>query len=126
MYWAPEVVNDNITNAKTDLFAVGMSLFQLANNISNLHARITSLDAVRLGRVISIVGYKNYFPAAKADLQQSLRSRPSSAIRNRIRNAPSIERLHVEEDWGLIVPGQWRAQIGNQRHEMILPSMDLI
>ena len=64
VYCAPEVLNDNITNIKTDLFAAGMTFFQLVNNISasDFDNKIKSRDLIKAGKVISTMGYTNCVP----------------------------------------------------------------
>jgi serine/threonine protein kinase len=60
VYCAPEVINDDKTNVRTDVFAAGMTLFQIANNIANLGALVPSIDIIKFGRVIPFISYKPY------------------------------------------------------------------
>jgi eukaryotic-like serine/threonine-protein kinase len=62
VYCAPEVLNNNVTNVSTDLFAAGMTFFQLVNNIADFDALITSHDPIKAGKVISKVGYAAFVP----------------------------------------------------------------
>ena len=130
VYCAPEVINDDITNVKTDLFAVGISLFQMANNISNLGARIPSIDIVKQGRVIQTVGYKSYFPRRlRLVCSRACATDPARRFPNAFTMRQALERLHVEEDWDRSGPNSWSATIRNQNHRMVVeqgPTIEMV
>jgi serine/threonine protein kinase len=121
VYCAPEVVNDDKTNAQTDIFSAGMSLFQMANNIPNLGALVPSIDTVKLGRVIRHVGYERYVPRRlrqvcnkACTLDPALRYSTADQMRQ------ALEKLHVEQDWSRSTGDTWRADINDQDHEMTI------
>jgi serine/threonine-protein kinase len=120
IYWAPEVINDGITNATTDVFAAGMSLFQLANNYRNLAARISSLDPIRFGHVIQTVGYRDYVPRRlRIVINKACATVPAKRYQSARDFRQALEALRVKEDWIRITPDHWRAEIGSQIHELI-------
>lgn len=121
VYCAPEVLNDDITNVQTDIFAVGMSLFQMANNVTNLGAQIPSLDPIRLGRVISIVGYKTYLPRRlRLICNKACATDPSHRYATAFDMRQALEKLHVQQDWDQVMPDVWRARINGKNHEMTI------
>lgn len=121
VYCAPEVINDNITNVTTDVFAAGMSLFQLANNISNLGAKITSLDTIKLGKVITTIGYQDYVPRRLRYIcNKACAATPDRRYRNAAEMRQALERLRVKQDWNRTSPELWEAIINHQSHEMAI------
>jgi eukaryotic-like serine/threonine-protein kinase len=121
VYCAPEVVNDDKTNAQTDIFSAGMSLFQLVNNIPNLGALVPSIDTVKFGRVIPHIGYQRYVPrrlryVCNRACNPDTANRYSSADQMR----QALEKLHVEQDWNRSAGATWHADISNQDHEMAI------
>jgi eukaryotic-like serine/threonine-protein kinase len=121
VYCAPEVVNDNKTNPQTDVFSAGMSLFQLASNISSLGALVPSLDTIRLGRVISRVGYARYVPRRlRYVCNKACASDPADRYTSADQMRQALEKLHVEQDWSKSAAETWNATIGDQNHEMTI------
>lgn len=121
VYCAPEVINDNRTTIQTDLFAVGMSLFQLANNISNIGAYVPSLDAIKMGRVISTIGYKAYVPRRlRLICNKACSPEPDRRYASAHDMRQALEALRVKQDWTQTGLDIWTTQIGNQHHEMTI------
>lgn len=119
VYCAPEVINDNITTAQTDVFAAGMTLFQLANNISNLAANIPSLDTIKMGRVISAVGYKECVPRRLRYIcNKACATDPARRYASVDEMRQSLEKLRVLEDWKKPTSAVWQASIKGHEHEM--------
>src|SRR5262249_16027868 len=99
VYCAPEAINDNKTTAQTDIFAAGITLFQMANNISNLGALVPSLDIIKLGRVISSVGYKGYVPRRLRYIcNKACAIDPAKRYSSADEMRQALERLHVRQD----------------------------
>lgn len=121
VYWAPEVVNDNITNVQTDIFAAGISLFQLANNITNLGARISSLDTIKLGRVIAAIGYEDFTPRRLRNIcNKACAIDPANRYATAAEMRQALERLRVKQDWNRVTPERWEATVRNQAHEIVV------
>jgi len=127
VYCAPEVINDNRTNAQTDVFAAGMTLFQAANNISNLGAQIPSIDIIKLGQVISKIGYKPYVPRRlRAICNRACAVDPTRRYSSADQMRQALERLHVAQDWNMAAAGTWQARVGDQTHEMTIETSSKI
>jgi eukaryotic-like serine/threonine-protein kinase len=121
VYCAPEVVNDDRTNAQTDIFSAGMSLFQLANNITNLGALVPSIDTVKLGRVIPRIGYERYVPRRlRYVCNKACNAEPADRYSSADQMRQALEKLHVEQDWSRSGGVHWRANINSQNHEMTI------
>jgi serine/threonine protein kinase len=121
VYCAPEVVNDNKTSAQTDVFAAGITLFQIANNISNLGAQISSLDPIKLGKVIPTIGYKPYVPRRLRYIcNKACALEPARRYSSADEMRQALEKLHVEKDWHRPSAEVWRANSNGQVHEMTI------
>jgi serine/threonine-protein kinase len=121
VYCAPEVINDNKTNAQTDIFAAGMTLFQIANNISNLGALVPSIDIVKFGHVIPSVGYKPYLARRLRNIcNKACANDPAKRYSSADEMRQALEKLHVQQDWDKISAGVWRAKVGGHTHEMTI------
>jgi serine/threonine protein kinase len=121
VYCAPEVVNDDKTNPQTDIFSAGMSLFQLANNISNLGALVPSLDTVKLGRVITRIGYERYVPRRlRYVCNKACANDPANRYSSADQMRQALEKLHVEQDWSRSAGVVWRTDINDQDHELTI------
>lgn len=119
VYCAPEVVNDDKTNPRTDIFSAGMTLFQLANNISNLGALVPSLDTIKLGRVILHVGYARYVPRRLRYIcNKACATDPADRYESADQMRQALEKLHVEQDWIRSAANIWTATINDQQHEI--------
>ncbi len=119
VYCAPEVINDNITTAQTDVFAAGMTLFQLANNITNLAANIPSLDTIKMGRVINSFGYKEYVPRRlRYVCNKACAADPARRYTSVDEMRQSLEKLRVIEDWKRPSSAVWQSDIKGNQHEM--------
>jgi serine/threonine-protein kinase len=121
VYCAPEVVNDDKTSVQTDLFAAGMSLFQLANNITNLGAKITSIDTIKMGRTIATIGYQAYVPRRLRYIcNKACAPDPARRYSNASEMRQALERLRVVQDWERVTAEFWQARINNQDHHMTI------
>jgi serine/threonine-protein kinase len=121
VYSAPEVVNDDLTNVQTDVFAAGMSLFQLANNIRNLGAKITTIDTIKLGRVIATVGYEDYVPRRLRNIcNKACSPDPKRRYASAAEMRQALERLRVKQEWNRVTPEYWLATLKDQTHEMTI------
>ena len=119
VYCAPEVVNDDKTNAKTDIFSAGISLFQLVNNLPNLGALVTSIDTVKLGRVIPRIGYQRYVPRKiRYVCNKACAPDPNDRYSSADQMRQALEKLHVQQDWSRSAGVTWSADITTQYHEM--------
>jgi serine/threonine-protein kinase len=130
VYCAPEVINDNITTEQTDIYAAGMSLFQLANNIRNLGARISSIDTIKMGRVISSIGYENYVPRRlRYVCNKACAPLPERRYQNVAEMRQAIERLRVKQDWTRLTPEFWQATIKGSDHQLTIedtPPLEMV
>ena len=121
VYCAPEVVNDDKTSAQTDIFSVGISLFQLANNVSNLGAIVPSLDTIKLGRVISHIGYARYVPRRLRYIcNKACAIDPADRYSSADEMRQALEKLHVQQEWSRSTATTWNAEINGQQHEMTI------
>ena len=130
VYCAPEVINDNATTIWTDIFSVGMTLFQLANNISNLAARIPSMGTIRMGRVIQTIGYSDYFPRRlRLVCNRACTFDPDHRYETAFAMRQALEKLQVKQEWTQLAQDSWQAHVGNQVHEMTIdhaPSIEMV
>ncbi|MCS3725777.1 serine/threonine-protein kinase [Bradyrhizobium betae] len=121
VYCAPEVVNDDKTNPRTDIFSAGMTLFQLVNNISSLAALVPSLDTIKLGRVISHIGYAKYVPRRLRYIcNKACETDPTDRYESADQMRQALEKLHVEQDWIRSNATTWSATVNSQQHEMTI------
>jgi serine/threonine protein kinase len=130
VYCAPEVINDNKTTAQTDIFAAGITLFQMANNISNLGALVSSLDTIKFGRVIPSIGHKGYVPRRLRYIcNKACAFDPARRYSSADEMRQALERLHVKQDWTKPSAGIWQANVNGQAHEMTVdtaPTIEMV
>lgn len=121
VYCAPEVIVNHVTSIATDLYSVGMTLFQMVNNYENLASRVKSIDVIRRGRVISSVGYEPYVPRRiRLICNRACSSAPGDRFASAREMRQSIEGLRSKQDWELCAPDHWQAIILGQKHEMFI------
>ncbi|WP_083909467.1 serine/threonine-protein kinase [Rhodopseudomonas sp. B29] len=119
VYCAPEVINDALTNVTTDVFATGMTLFQLINNYKNLAAKIHSLDTIRFCRVIPSIGYRNYVPRRlRLICNRACNAEPAKRYQSAREFRQALESLRIRQDWNQVSADHWSARIGKQVHEL--------
>jgi serine/threonine-protein kinase len=123
VYCAPEVLNNNVTNVQTDIFAAGMTFFQLFNNVVDFDAVIKSHDPIKAGKVISTIGYAGFVPRRlRMICNKACALNPADRYRSATEMRQALEKLHVQQDWVKQSPDQWEAQIAGQTHSMHVES----
>jgi serine/threonine protein kinase len=123
VYCAPEILNNNVTSISTDLFAAGMTFFQLVNNVVDFDAYIKSHDPIKSGKVISTVGYAGLVPRRiRIICNRACALDPSDRYASAAEMRQALEKLHIRQDWVRQSPDTWEAQVSGQTHAMLIES----
>lgn len=112
---APEMLTQGITTVSTDLFAAGVTLFRVVNNINNwrlIVEDIIDLDSVlRSGLLVSQIGFKKFVPNQLIRILRKATNKDSS---KRFHSASefrmALEKLTPNIDWNPISVSVWEGK----------------
>lgn len=125
-YNAPEVHTQGITNVMTDIFSVGMSLFQLYNNYlaADFVSGITSFSTIERGETIDKIGYQHFVPRrVRTICNKACATEPTARFRSAKEFRQALEGLRVLLDWHRQPTGVWTGSTyGKQFSMSIEPS----
>ena len=101
---APELMNDGESSILTDIYAAGITLFRVINNLKNWKEIIRNLDDLCMllskGSLISEIGYYKYVPSK---LKRIINKATNKDSRKRFQNADefrkALEKLTPSIDW---------------------------
>jgi eukaryotic-like serine/threonine-protein kinase len=121
IYCAPEVFSSNSTNEQTDVFSIGMSLFQLYNQYTtdDFDKNITDVATIRNGKTVKVMGYRAYVPRKiRLICNRACAHRPSDRYKSTHELRQALERLQVSLDWCRNSNSSWLADDAGRTVEM--------
>lgn len=109
---APEFFVDNKTTELTDIFAAGVTLFRIVNNINDWRGQIKSIkdfnDKIEKGKLISSIGYAPHVSSKiKRVVNKACHPDPTKRFQSAQEMRQSLEKLmpsicwkvHTSENW---------------------------
>lgn len=126
---APETfVHDSIATVETDIFAIGMTLYRMVNNINDWE-KIQSLSnfksLIATGKLIDTLSFSPVVPDKVSwIIKKACHPSPSKRYQSAAEMRDAIERLHLGYSWNLVGDNHWigviRKKIGPQKESFIL------
>ena len=125
---APEIFNDDITSKLTDIYAVGVTLFRLINQMADWDAVMSTLNnpqqALSKGSLIQEIGFNNFVPSKFARIvRKACKPTPDERYQNCEEFRQALERLTINLNWVRISSNHWRAEMADACHELRLLSV---
>lgn len=119
LYAAPELLQNGQTTVATDIYSVGMTLFELLNNI-----RVWR-DSILISKVIangSLIKKNGYHEIITKKLQRICNTSCNKLPLKRYPSAKamrkSLEAIKINLDWKLVGDDRWEAFGGTKKHEL--------
>lgn len=128
VYCAPEVFSQNITNEQTDVFSVGMTLFQLLNQITapEFDTKIPDISIIKAGKTIKHIGYANFVPRKLRQIcNRACAVKPVDRYESAHKFRQALEGLKVALDWKRTAPSSWIATTDQRVTEMTMTAKKL-
>lgn len=121
LYAAPELHQNSQTSVATDIYSVGMSLFELLNNIRIWRDSILISTVISNGSLIKKQGYHEIIPQK---LRRICNTACNKTAAKRYASAKlmrkALEALKINLDWKLVGDDAWEAVSGAKRHELTI------
>lgn len=121
---APEVINDDITNKLTDIYAVGVTLYRLVNGDGYLPMTIDPdelLELIKEGKFPNRNHYRPFVPSTlRGIINKALEVNPNNRHKSASELRHKLERLSIMGDWmpKTIPQGtQWNCTIGEMEYQ---------
>ena len=117
-HMAPEAYKNNQATIHTDIYALGMTLYRMVNNISDWNAflRMTYNDSKLLeqsiisGEFVKSLKYAPYVPEKiKRIIRKACSLKPEERYQSACEMRNAIIKLHINQDWNYIGENDWRA-----------------
>ena len=110
-----------------DIFAIGVTLFRIANNYSNWRAQIAILanleDILKKGALIQKIGYQKFIPRKlKRIINRACRTDPSKRYQDAMSFKNDLDSLRFYIDWVRLSVGNWQGTQDSDSYELkIIP-----
>ena len=121
LHGSPELVNGAPPNPLTDVYAMGMTLYRLLNNISDLHAMAPNdaRQAISSGRFPDRSGYKEFVPARVWRIcNKAIHSDPNRRFQAASDLRQALERLTFDIAWERLGDLQWEGARAMHKYEL--------
>ncbi len=108
----PEFYVTRQTTIHTDVFAVGLTLFRVANNITRWRELLGRMprvqDYILNGTLIKAVGHQNYIPdKIKRIINKACNADPTKRYTNAIEMKNALDSLRFGIEWYKLTDNQW-------------------
>lgn len=108
----PEFYMTNQTTIQTDIFATGLTLFRIANNISNWRGMLATIpridDHIRNGTLVKKIGYRSDVPdKVKRIINRSCNPDPNKRYSDALEMKNSLDSLRFCIEWQKSNPDSW-------------------
>ena len=121
VYAAPEVLAGGKTSISSDLFSVGVSLFQMLANISDWTVANLSTNTLKKGQVIKRAGFPDFVPKkVRRICTRATQLAPADRYQSAQEMRQALEALHVDLDWFRTQPNHWTATDNGKKHEALV------
>ncbi|WP_431688163.1 serine/threonine-protein kinase [Hahella sp. NBU794] len=113
-----EVIDGNPMDRLSDIYAMGMTLFRLVNNLPNIEFKFTSIDEWRAAVKKNKYPERDYLPhiprKVKTIINKSINNDPAKRYQSASEFRQSLERVIVPIDWSPLDENTW-VGIGQNR-----------
>lgn len=109
---APEVFIDGVTNILTDIYAVGVTLFRISNNVTDWSAVLSGLtNAITLienGKHLDAIGFEKYIPRKLIKvIRKATKTSAADRFQSAVEMRQALEKLKVHIEWTKNADGMW-------------------
>lgn len=119
LYAAPELFQQSQTSIATDIYSVGMSLFELLNNIRVWRDSLLVSKVITNGSLIKKHGYHEVIPKKLRRIcNTACNSSPTARYPSARAMRRALEAIKVNLDWKLTSGDAWEATSNMKRHEL--------
>lgn len=128
VYCAPEVFSTNATSEQSEVFSVGMSLYQLYNQYStdDFDRGLSDLSIIHAGKTIKTLGYHAFIPRRlRLNCNKACAANPSDRYQSAHELRQALEALHVSLDWRKVSSTVWQADGSGKLIELRLEKRKL-
>lgn len=111
---APETfVNDSVATVETDIFALGMTMFRMVNNISDWNMFLQNIPnaekLIRTGKLIEKMQPAPYVPQKiHRIIRKACNTLPEKRYHSAAEMRNSLEKIHFLYDWHMIDSYHWK------------------
>jgi serine/threonine protein kinase len=119
----PEFYLTNQTTIQTDVFAAGLTLFRIANNITQWQNMLGTIPMVREhihnGTLVKTIGYYGHIPEKiKNIINKACHPDPTKRYSNAFEMKNALDSLRFDIDWYKSTSGNWQGFYGRDLYEI--------
>lgn len=109
---APEVFQTGVTSIVSDIYAAGITLYRVVNNISNWQKMVATIPnlagAIQSGKLLQVLGYQPYVPKKIISIiKKSTEPLPQNRIQSSLSFRQLLDKLKPGIDWKPISSHCW-------------------
>lgn len=113
----PEYYASLPPNHSFDIYAIGITLFRIANNYANWKDRLALIanpgPVLQKGRLIPVIGYENFLsPRLKRIINKACNSEPSKRYQDATSMKDDIDSIRFGIEWIRHSVGKWAGTLG--------------
>lgn len=125
VYAAPELFWGGKTTISSDIFSVGVSLFQMLSNFSDWEALNVSDNTIEKGLVVKKVGFPDFVPKKLRRIcTRATQLKPSDRYASAQEMRQALEAVHVDLNWIRDKANHWSAEVPGKNHQLFLEPMN--
>ncbi|WP_026842800.1 serine/threonine-protein kinase [Citrifermentans bremense] len=124
----PEFYLSNETTIQTDIFAAGLTLFRVANNIYQWRSLLDDLDNtdahIRQGTLIKTIGFETYIPEkVKRIINKACNPYPEKRYKTALEMKNALDSLRFDIEWIKNPEGVWAGCAEGSTYELSIASV---
>lgn len=119
----PEFYNTGETSVLTDIFATGLTLFRVINNIADWRVRLSVIprvdELIQAGRLTATMGYEEFVPdKVRRIARKACHPDPAKRYTSALDMKDDLDALRFDIEWHRSSPDSWSGFCAGSIHEI--------